>query len=1386
MTGEANRSPKEARALWRRLLGWLFAAAFLLGLAVVTLDSPIGHRFVADRIAAYAPESGLRIGIGRITGSLFGEARLRDVTLSDPQGVFARIPEAELDWRPLRWFVSGLDLRRLVLRRGRLERLPRLRPGDPDAPILPAFDIRIDRLEIDNLRVAEGVIGPERRVDLQARADIRKGRALVRIDGKLGGRDRLFALLDAEPDRDRFDLKLDYAAPKGGLLAGLSGTDSAFELAIGGKGGWRQWDGTLLARQDGRKLAAFRLGNRAGRYSLLGQAWPGDLTTGLARRAAGDVVSLDAQGTLAASVFDGRIVAVSRALQASGKGKVDLARNLFSSFVTEIRLIDPALFGDDARLDDARLSASLDGPFRDLAVQYRAGARRATFGTVLLEQVTGEGLARFDGARWKIPLALKAQRLVSGNPSVDPRLVSLQARGDLVLAGARLTSENLALDAPGLAARLVLRGDLATGAYGLAGAAAARGWLLPDLGLANADAKLVLSLGGARPWNLRMNFAGRMARVDNATLTSLAGANLRFSGGLSLAGGQPLVIERARLDGTLLSLAATGKRLADGRASLIGSGRHAGYGPFRFDASLADDGPRATLVLADPWPAGGLRDVRLALAPIRDGFRVETTGGSMLGPFDGVLGIFMPAAGQTRVAIERFDVDGTAVAGSLQLGKGAATGELQLSGGGLTGSVWLSPQGGGQGIRLALEAANARFAGTKPIVIGNGRLDATGIIAHNRTTLSASGFGQGISVGTAFIGRASGTAELTNGTGKVTAALSGRRGSRFDLRLSADVAPDRIAALAQGEYAGRRIAMPRRAVFTREDGGWRMAPAQISFGGGRAVASGHYGGRTGELELALTALPLSLLDILQKDLGLGGTASGLISMRLPADGQPTGTARLQVNGLSRSGLLLMSRPVDLSLVADLGAGALQTRAVLRDGAQTTGRLQARIDGLGGPGDLAEQLQRGALFAQLRYNGAADALWRLVALEEFDLTGPVAIAADVRGNIAAPRIVGTVSSQALRLRSALIGADISDIAVQGRFSGSRLQLSSFAGRTANGGRVAGSGSFDLAGIGSRGPGIDLRIAATDARVLDRTDMAATVTGPVRIVSDGLTGTIAGRLALKSARWRLGRASAVEELPEVRTREINRRADYAPPRVASTAWRYLIDTAGDDRITVQGLGLDSEWSANVRLRGTTRAPTIIGTANLVRGDYEFAGKQFDLTRGRIAFAGESPPDPRLDIAAEATESGVTARVLVTGTALRPEIRFTSTPALPEEELLSRLLFGTSITEVSAPEALQLGAALAALRGGGGLDPVNKLRKAVGLDRLRIVGADAAIGRGTGVAVGKYLGRRFYAEVITDGRGYSATQLEFRITSWLSLLASVSSIGRESVNLKASKDY
>jgi translocation and assembly module TamB len=1384
-----DEPPPPPRAHWR--WGWrkavLAAVLGVIGLALLAaavINSPIGHRFIADSIARYAPASGLRIRIGRIEGSLLGTARLHDVTLADPQGVFLRVPEAELDWRPMHWFTSGLDVRELSAHRGVLLRVPKLNPGNPDAPLLPDFDIRIDKLVLDHFIVAKGIAGPARRVDLKARADIRKGRAYLKVLGRFDGRDRLDLLLDAEPARNRLAINGDYDAPRGGVLAALVGATHEIRARLVGKGDWRQWDGALLIEQERLHLAALKLGARSGRYSVLGQIRPDGLIGGAAHRALGDVAAVDASATLARSAIDGRIALTGGGLRTVGQGKVDLAGNRFDGFELSAVTTDPGLLGGDVRLDAAKLTARLDGGFRDLAADYRLSARQLAIGAIRIEQPAGKGIARREGTRWTVPVNLAAARVLTGNAVADRKLVAPRLTATLTLDNGRLASRDMALVAPGLTARLALAADLARGGYAVAGPVVAQGLALPDVGTIDGRADIVFRIGARSPWWLQAKAAGRMTRTDNATIAALAGTGLRFSGELETGGAQPLLIRRARLDGSKLSLTLGGRVLPGGTTSISGQGRHADYGPFTVQAQFAKDGPHAALVFADPLPAAGLSQVHVALAPISDGLRIETDGGSALGPFKGALALYMAPGAPTRIEIEQMNVANTQLSGGLVLAGGGADGVLTLAGGGLDGTLRLGPRSGGQGFDIALTARNARFAGDRAIGISRGKLNASGHVSGGRLALSGNLLGGGISYGDLFIGRIAAKAEIADGRGTFNATLAGRRGSRFNLQLLGEAAPDRLAVVATGNYAGSAIAMPRRAVLTREDGGWRLAPTEIDFDKGRMIASGLIGNST-ELQLAMADIPLTVADIAVSDLGLGGTASGIVDYRHTRGALATGDARLIVKGLTRSGLLLTSRPIDLALVARLDADDLQARVVLRENGTARGRMQARIANLPADGSLGERLNRGNLFAQLRYAGPADALWRLIALEGFDITGPIEVAANASGSLGAPRIDGSLASDDATVQSVLTGSRVEHVRARGGFAGSRLVLSTLSGEVPGGGSVVGSGTIDFTDLATRPPAIDLKLAAHNAQLIDRDDLAATVTGPLRIVSDGRKGTIAGRLTIDRARWQLGQAEAAE-LPSVRTQEINLPSDIAPQRTPATVWRYLIDARGSDRIVVRGMGLDSVWGANVQVRGTTATLAITGRADLVRGSYEFAGKSFDMTRGIIRFNGESPPNPQLDIAAEADVTGLTAKVTVTGSALVPTITFTSTPALPEEELLSRLLFGDSITQISAPEALQLAAALASLRGGGGLDPINKLRSSIGLDRLRIVSADPTIGRSTAISAGKYLGRKFYAEIITDGRGYSATQVEFRITSWLSLLSSVSTLGQESLNVKVSKDY
>lgn len=1377
------------RRRWAKRLGWALAAVFApLVLAFLVLNSPIGKRWIADQIASYAPASGLRIDIGRIQGDIYREAILHDVVLSDPKGRFLTIPVVELNWRPLSWITRGLDIRHLAARRGRLERMPELLPGDPDKPILPDFDIRIDRFEIDNLTLVPGLATPDaQRVDLLAHADIRDGLVALEVDGTFGKTDKLELALHAEPDGDRFDLDLDYRAPAGGVVAGLVGAEEGYTARILGDGTWRNWLGHALVKRGDARLAAFRLTHRAGDFGLIGEAYAADVTSGLLRRALGSRTGVIVSGTFEDSEFDGNLRLVSSAFTLRGEGGIDLADNRFDDFKLETALLDPEVFGEGIALSSASMRANLDGGFREFTIVHDITASELMLGEIRTVGLRQEGTGRLEDGTLRIPLKLALGQIETGSEIADKELTLGRIGGELTFGGGRIRANPLRVAFPRLSGQLALDADPIAGSLRLAGPVRLNPTLIDKLGTAQSGAHLDFALARGKPWSLRGQIDGTLSALPNSTLAGIAGDPIAIKTGIAAAGGEPVRFEAFTLNSGKLNMAGAAQWGEVGFA-VDARGAHATYGEFTLDAAIEEDRPRAVLALVNPLPAAGLEDVRLTLAPSGDDYRIDASGNSRLGEFVGILRLRLPDRKPAIIDIERLRIWQTLVEGRLALEQGGARGRLMLDGGGLSGNVSFVPGRDGQGVSAEIEADRATFGGGTQIDLGQARLSFDGTFGKGASRIRGDLSGRGLRYGQLFLGRIAAHAELADGRGKLSASVIGRQVERFSLQVDSDIAPGRIAAIVRGNYAGTPISMPRRAVFNRSsDAGWRLAPAELRVGEGQAGISGEFGGARTALELKLSKIPLSLGDLVVRDLGLGGTASGIVAYSDQPGRAPSADVRVRFQGLTRSGLLLASRPVDLSLVGRLGSDELEARAAFTVAEKRLGWMQARVTGMTPSGKLYERLQRGALTADMRFDGPAETIWRLVALDALDLSGPVAIRAQASGTLADPRVRGTVTSADLRVRSVVSGTDIRRANMAGDFEGSRLFLRRFAGNLAGGGTITGSGTIDLADMEpGRGPKLDLRAAAENAQLIDARGLRATVTGPLRIISSGIGGTIAGRLEVNQASWQLGKADETVALPEIATREVNVSAEIAPITKPASPWRYLIDARARSGIAVDGMGLESEWRGDIILRGTTADPRIGGEAQVVRGTYSFAGTNFELTRGRIDFDENVPIDPQLDIIAETERDGIKVTVNVRGKALTPEITFASDPALPEEEILARLLFGGSITTLSPTDALQLGAALASLRGGGGMDPINKLRSAIGLDRLRIVGADPVLGRETGVALGENLGRDFYIELITDGRGYSATQLEFRVTSWLSLLGSVSTLGRNSAVVEVSRDY
>ena len=488
-----------------------FAGLVLLGLVgmiafgLLVLDSPLGHRLVTDRIAALKLQSGLVITIGRIDGSLYHTAQLHNVVLADPAGRFMNVPDIALDWRPLpalrllAGLGGGLDIRDLTLHRGLLLRAPRLNPGDPNAPILPDFDIRIDRFRIDGMTVAPGLAGAKRRIDLTARADVRHGRVLLSCGGRLGGRDRLSLHLDSEPDRDRFALDLDYRAPRDGLLAGLTagitgGVRHAIVARIGGAGHFAQWHGWVLADADGRRLAGGLVDNLAGQYRLSALLRPAAATAGLASELAGDRLAVTYVGTFVGGRLDGRYHAANALARLDGQGVLDLANNRADALALTLRLMRPELLPAAWRAavqpGTAVLTTRLDGSFADLTIRHDLALTRLVVGTARFDGLHTAGVAHWrlnrQGGRIDLPLAVSVARVDTGTPWLDPQLAGARLTGTLGFDGATVSGDGWHLVGRGLAANLALKGDVRRGGYALAGRVDTHGFAVPHLGTLDA------------------------------------------------------------------------------------------------------------------------------------------------------------------------------------------------------------------------------------------------------------------------------------------------------------------------------------------------------------------------------------------------------------------------------------------------------------------------------------------------------------------------------------------------------------------------------------------------------------------------------------------------------------------------------------------------------------------------------------------------------------------------------------------------------------------------------------------------------------------------------------------------------------------------------------
>ena len=460
---------------------------------------------------------------------------------------------------------------------------------------------------------------------------------------------------------------------------------------------------------------------------------------------------------------------------------------------------------------------------------------------------------------------------------------------------------------------------------------------------------------------------------------------------------------------------------------------------------------------------------------------------------------------------------------------------------------------------------------------------------------------------------------------------------------------------------------------------------------------------------------------------------------------------------------------------------------------TSAGYDLALDG-SGPGGTSARLE-GRVASDfddvaLTIQGGAQAALANPFIAPRSIQGPIRFDLSMLGKPGLEALTGDVSLSGARLVAPLLGVTLDQMEATARLGGGRAVVAS----TAN---VQGGGTVRVAGpVGLTAPfPADLTVTLSGASLRDPKLFTTTVAGTVAVTGP-LTGggRIAGALALGETEIRVPSSDmgVTGEIPDIThvgepaaVRATRDRAGLAGNGGGDTAqarpFGMDITVSAPRRIFVRGRGLDAELGGTLRLGGTTDNLVPSGQFDLVRGRLDLLGKRFSLDEGLIQLRGAF--EPYIRFAASTQADGVTVTITIEGQASEPVVSFRSAPELPEEEVLSLLLFGRGLDTLSPFQAAQLASAVATLTGRGGAGIVGRLRNSFGLDDLDI--ATGAEGE-TALRAGKYLSEKVYTDVVIGSDGKSEINLNLDVTPSVTMRGTLGSDGQTGLGVYYERDY
>lgn len=621
----------------------------------------------------------------------------------------------------------------------------------------------------------------------------------------------------------------------------------------------------------------------------------------------------------------------------------------------------------------------------------------------------------------------------------------------------------------------------------------------------------------------------------------------------------------------------------------------------------------------------------------------------------------------------------------------------------------------------------------------------------------------------------------------VARAAGSQAGQPFNLKADATLAlmePRRSVRLSsiEGTLAGQNAKLMRPATIVLDQGVLVIDQLDLRLGPARAQGSLRYGDGRIRAGIDLDRLPLDLL----KSFGgpeLAGTATGRLALTGPLSA-PQGELRLDIARLA------------------LGANAPATLDLGLNGTLKNGRIaaDARLSGLGAePLTATLAMPLGLSLEPVAFSLADNApldgsvrgrieltrAQRFAVLDGLQIRGDLDVGLGIGGTLAAPRLDGGLDLKEGQVQDVATGISLRDLRLAVRAEGDRLVISELSARDRADGRLAGRGTVTL--LGQDGVGYDVAVNLARARVLDNSLGIVLLSGDLALAGDTERAKADGRLQVEQAEIAIPDGGGAD-VAVIAVREVYGDEEISEPAsMAKSPFEMALDIGIKipARLYVRGRGLESEWQGDLVVKGEASEPLVTGELEFRRGHLDLLEQRFAIEQGKIYFTGTQPPVPTIDLVASTQTADVKAIIKVQGPATDPRIELDSEPKLPQDEVLSRILFGRAVARITPVQGLRLAAAVRELQGGGGFDALTSLRRAIGIDTLDVDGG-AAPGEASARA-GKYLSDNVYLEVergVAEGSGKARVQVE--LTPNLSVGTEVTEGSQTGVGLQWRYDY